>query len=277
MLPLGFRFSQGSLQDYEDCPRRFQLRYVESRAWPAVEVEPLRDYEDHVERGIRFHRLVERHQAGLNADLLESLIQDDLLLAWWRAYRGFEWLHGMEGRRYPEMLLSAGLGGRRLVAKYDLVVVQPGQRIVVFDWKTTQRALSRQWFDARLQTRVYLYVLARAGSCLFGGGLQPEQLSLVYWISSESGSPLVFEYSKERFLSDEDYLLGLVDGVGVRDGGVEWPLTSDVELCRFCVYRSLCDRGVVAGDFLEFSSNIDNIAGVELLGFGFGGVEEFGF
>lgn len=277
MLPLGFRFSQGSLQDYEDCPRRFQLRYVESRAWPAVEVEPLRDYEDHVERGIRFHRLIERHQAGLNADMLELSIQDDLLLAWWRAYRGFEWLHEMEGRRYPEMLLSAGLGGRRLVAKYDLVVVQLGRQIVVFDWKTTQRVLSRQWFDECLQTRVYLYVLARSGSRLFGGELQSEQLSLVYWVSSEPRSPVVFQYSKGRFLLDEGYLLGLVDEIGARDGGVEWALTSDVGLCRFCVYRSLCDRGVVAGDFLESSSSVDNVAGVGLLGLGFGGVEEFGF
>lgn len=277
MLPLGFRFSQGSLQDYKDCPRRFQLRYIESRAWPAVEVEPLRDHEDHIERGIRFHRLVERHQAGLDAGVLESSIQDSLLLVWWRAYRGFKLLHDMEGRRYPELLLSTDVGGQRLVAKYDLVVVQPGEQIVVFDWKTTQRVVSRGWFEARLQTCVYLYVLASAGLRLFGGELQPEQLSLVYWVSSEPASPVVFEYSKQRFLSDGDYLLGLVNGVLACNVDDEWSLTSDVELCRFCVYRSLCERGVSAGSLLEFSSMLDNIADVGLLDSGFGGVGEFGF
>jgi len=36
-LPTGFRFSQASLQDYVDCPQRFQLRYLAALQWPAVE------------------------------------------------------------------------------------------------------------------------------------------------------------------------------------------------------------------------------------------------
>ena len=39
-LPEGFRFSQSSLQDYVDCRRRFQLRYLQNLAWPALQSEP---------------------------------------------------------------------------------------------------------------------------------------------------------------------------------------------------------------------------------------------
>ena len=39
-LPDDFHFSQGSLQDYVDCQRRFQLRYLMKLAWPAVDAEP---------------------------------------------------------------------------------------------------------------------------------------------------------------------------------------------------------------------------------------------
>jgi len=39
-LPEGFEFSQGVLQDLVDCPRRFQLQYVQAQPWPAVDVEP---------------------------------------------------------------------------------------------------------------------------------------------------------------------------------------------------------------------------------------------
>jgi hypothetical protein len=39
-LPYSFHFTQSSLQDYLDCPRRFQLRYVLDQPWPAVESEP---------------------------------------------------------------------------------------------------------------------------------------------------------------------------------------------------------------------------------------------
>ncbi|MCS3830868.1 hypothetical protein GGP91_002962, partial [Salinibacter ruber] len=31
LLPEDFQFSQGSLQDFDDCPRRFLLRHIEGR------------------------------------------------------------------------------------------------------------------------------------------------------------------------------------------------------------------------------------------------------
>ena len=31
-------FSQGSLQDYTQCPRRFQLRFLLNQPWPALEL-----------------------------------------------------------------------------------------------------------------------------------------------------------------------------------------------------------------------------------------------
>ena len=39
LLPPDFHFSQRSLQDYVDCRRRFQLRYLQHLAWPAVEAK----------------------------------------------------------------------------------------------------------------------------------------------------------------------------------------------------------------------------------------------
>ena len=39
-LPPQFAFSQSSLQDYMDCPRRFQLRYLDRLIYPAAESEP---------------------------------------------------------------------------------------------------------------------------------------------------------------------------------------------------------------------------------------------
>jgi hypothetical protein len=48
-----------------------------------------------------------------------------------------------------------------------------------------------------------------------------------------------------------------------------WPLTDDERKCRFCTYRSLCERGIAAGvaelDEVEAEldvdlSNIDEIA-----------------
>ncbi|MBN1563960.1 MAG: PD-(D/E)XK nuclease family protein [Anaerolineae bacterium] len=273
-LPEGFRFSQSSLQDYVDCPRRFQLRYLESQSWPGVHVEPVLEHEQHVYRGTRFHRLVERHQLGMDVALLAETVADDPdLQAWWRAYLDFDFLHDLEGARYPELSLFTVVAGVPLMAMFDLVVVTPGGRVVIFDWKTYARVPSRQWFAARLQTRVYLYVMAAAGGRLLGYELDLDQISLIYCVVSQMDSFVVFDYSVALFDGDRGYLSGLVSGVGAR---LDWLLTADEQLCRFCVYRSLCGRGVRSGNLLDISNSHDNISDVVDF-FVLGGVGEVGF
>jgi hypothetical protein len=49
--------SQSSLQDYNDCPRRFELRYLQRLAYPAIETEPALENEKHQREGEFFHRL----------------------------------------------------------------------------------------------------------------------------------------------------------------------------------------------------------------------------
>jgi RecB family exonuclease len=268
VLPEGFRFTQGNLQDYADCPRRFQLRYLEGQPWPGVELEPPFDHERYLDRGARFHRLVERHQLGVDPGLLEASLDDPDLLSWWRAYLGFEFLHTLGGRRYPEFSLSVLVRGVPLVAIYDLLVVLPDGRVVIFDWKTFSSVPSRGWFRSRLQTRVYLYALARAGGAVIGGSVVLEQVSMVYWVASVPSETFVFEYSEAEFRADGGYLEGLVGEVVDSLGVSRWPLTVDEARCRFCVYRSLCGRGRFAGSLVEVGSVPEEVA--------FGGVGFFG-
>ncbi len=258
MLPINFKFSQSSLQDYVDCARRFQLRYVMGQAWPAVVAEPVLEHERHVERGIRFHRLVERHQRGIDPALLARHIEDPTLREWWEAYRRFALLHTLQGERRPEFKLSADVAGVRLVATYDLLVITPGQQITLFDWKTYDRRPPRSWFENHLQTRIYLFIAARAAARLAGAPLEPEQIRMVYWIAGEPDQPEIVEYSAARYRRDERDLTNLVRDLRARAPEGTWPLTPDESRCRFCVYRSLCERGERAGDLGE-SNDLSNI------------------
>jgi hypothetical protein len=273
-LPDAFKFSQSNLQDYVDCARRFQLRYVESQAWPGVQAEPLLEHERHLERGAEFHRLVERHQLGVDTSLLSASISDPDLLGWWRAYLGFEVLHQLDGKRYPEYTLSARVGDAVIVATFDLLVI--GERVVIFDWKTYSRRPAFQWFESRLQTRVYPFVVCSSG---FGGGLSPEQVSMVYWLSGVPEEPVIIEYDSRRFEADRRYLEALVSGVGARlsDSEKIWSLTADVARCNFCEFRSLCGRGASAGVLDDASNMNDNIALSGGLSLGLFDVEELGF
>ena len=73
-LPDDFQFSQSSLQDFETCARRFQLRYLRQLSWPAVESEPIQEAERLAQLGADFHRLVHQHLVGIDEETLTASI-----------------------------------------------------------------------------------------------------------------------------------------------------------------------------------------------------------
>lgn len=266
-LPPDFHFSQGSLQDFVDCPRRFQLRYLERIAWPAVPAEPILENERHLQQGELFHLMVQQQLVGVPVARLTVMARGDAdLAAWWQAYLA-DAPADLPGQHFPEVTLSAPLGEsgqRRLVAKYDLIVLTPEGRAVIFDWKTSRHRAPRRWLAERLQTRVYPYLLLHAGVDLTGGQpLAPEQIEMVYWFAGFPDRPERFAYSAGQTAEDAAYLHSLVEQIALLAGGAGiWPLTPHEERCRFCVYRSLCERGVEAGsldevDYRDFEPEIE--------------------
>ncbi len=58
-MPLSkdFIFSANNLQDYLDCPRRFELKHIHKLSWPAIISQPVREMEYKIRMGNRFHQL----------------------------------------------------------------------------------------------------------------------------------------------------------------------------------------------------------------------------
>ena len=257
-LPTDFQFSQGSLQDYVDCARRFQLRYLLRVAWPAVEAEPALEKERHLRQGVVFHRLIHQHLLGLSPERLSHTVSDEYLRRWWHNYLQ-NGPSGLPASRYPEVVLSTTVSGYRLVAKCDLIAVDPGRRAdfgelsgaVIVDWKTSPRRSPRQWLGKRLQTRVYPYVLVRAGSHLNDGQpFDPQRVEMVYWFANFPADPERFTYDPSHYDADSAYLVSLIEEIKSL-GDQEFALTTEGRRCCYCAYRSLCERGVRAGPFDE--------------------------
>ncbi len=248
MLPADFVFSQTNLQDYVDCPSRFDLRYLKHINYPAAESEPLEEVEAHMDRGSAFHQLVQQHLIGMEESDIADTIDDDQLAAWWEAYLK-QGLRGLPEKRLPEVTLTATIAGRRLVAKYDLLAVQPGGEMVIVDWKTSISRPKRDQLLARLQTIVYRYVLVEAGARLNGGEpVKPEQVRMIYWFANFPDQPEVLAYDRAQHTADAALLTQLISEIETRE---EFPLTDDVRRCAYCMYRSLHDRGIKAGDFRD--------------------------
>lgn len=252
-LPSDFQFSQGSLQDFVDCRRRFQLRYLLQIAWPAVPAEPYLENEQHLRLGALFHLMVQQHTLGVDEARLTAMAQEEPLAAWWQSYLRHRPV--LDGVLFPEEILTTPFGQsgqRRLLAKMDLVAVAD-KRATIYDWKTSRHRPPRAWLANRLQTRVYPYLLVQAGAELNDGlPFAPEQVEMVYWFAGFPDRPERFVYSAQEYAQDGALLTGLLEQVtALSTDDAPFPLTPDESKCRFCVYRSLCNRGVAAGDVNE--------------------------
>jgi hypothetical protein len=254
ILPNDFQFSAPSLQDFADCPRRFYLRYVEELRYPAPESSPLRDFDEQLERDMQFHHLAHQHQRGIPIKALEATIADDMVEDWWKAYRKYA-LVDLPKRRSPLVNLSTPLGGRRLVARYDLLAFDDDHAMIV-EWKTEDHRPTRAVLQRRLQTVIYPYLLAKAGAHLNDGEpIDPTRISMVYWFPDAPQEPEVFQYSARQFESDAMLLDKLAADILQRSED-EFELTDNLDLCQFCAYRSLNNRGTTAGNLLEAELDI---------------------
>jgi hypothetical protein len=249
LLP-GFQFSQSSLQDFDTCARRFELRYLRRLAWPAVESEPIQEAERLARLGTDFHRLVQQHLAGIAEDVLtRSLIEGDAdLQGWWQSYLRHRPAELAEARVYPEMLLSTPLRGNRLIARFDLLAVPSDGRFLIIDWKTSLHKPPRDILARRMQTRVYPYVLALAGAAFNNGQpIDPLAIEMIYWYPAMPDQPERFAYSPQLLQRDEQFLSNLVERIKFAVQSGNFPLVEDKQPCTYCVYRSFCDRGEKPG------------------------------
>ena len=247
-LPAQFAFSQSSLQDYADCPRRFQLRYLDKLIYPAAETEPALENEKHLQEGQNFHRLAQQYLLGIPTEKLAKLANTPNLQKWWENFVNAKDLTGLRDLSglYPEVTLAAPLGDFRLVAKYDLIAVTEDGKVVIYDWKTYRKRPRNEWLAARWQTRVYRSLLVAAGSQFNEGRpIVPERCEMVYWFSNYPDEPARFPYDEVQYKRDWDAMTRLTEEI---QSASSFPLTDDRQKCAYCPYRSYCDRGIQAGD-----------------------------
>lgn len=226
-------FTQSRLQDYVDCPYRYWLRYVEHIESPSFQAQPVQEYEKAIERGTIFHRLVHQSLLGVPEEMIARHIDDERVRQWWTRFL-HEGLRDLPLRRLPEITLIARLGDVPVAAKLDLLALEPG-RIVIVDWKTMRKpAFDR--LEARMQTKVYRWVVSQAAAELLKCPVQPEEIKMRYWFAGDPTPEIEFSYSHEEMIADEHEIYGLIQKIKQDE---EFRRTDNLSICRVCAYRSI--------------------------------------
>lgn len=235
-------YSANSLQMYSDCARRYELTYLEGLVWPAVEQEPVLESERFLKNGRVFHEMVHRDLLGL--PVLHPA--DPEIAGWWQRYQDVQ-PAAIEGRKFPEQTLAVSLEGHVLVATFDLIVITDAGKAIIFDWKTWRHPERVKEIDKKMQSRVYPYLLKESvGALVKDVTLAAEDIEMRYWLTERPDEPYVFAYSDEKYQADKDYLLAQIGEIESTPAG-GFMLTEERGRCRYCSFRSYCERGDVAG------------------------------
>ncbi len=237
------RFSQRSLADYLVCKRRFRLRYIDRLVWPAPFSQADQELEALMELGRDFHQAVHQRFVGVDPDELIAGNPDGRLATWWKAFETHALPHLPEGECWPEAVLSVPMGASWLVARFDLLIVSPSGHATIVDWKTG-RLPDTSDLEQQMQTRVYPFVLAEAGTSFnHNQPIPPERITMAYWYARSPADLVEFPYSAEAHERNRQALRSLIDEI-LRLPADGFSKVADFGPCRRCNYRAYCGRDV---------------------------------
>jgi hypothetical protein len=252
-LPPTFTFSQAALQSYSDCRRQFWLAWLNRLPWPASQATPALENEQRLRMGARFHRLVERAELGVTGASHASEGLESPLREWFEAYLQHRPVGLPDEIKEVECTLSTpvdlGGGNRvRLAARYDLISAARGGRAVIVDWKTGERPSSREQLLLRMQSVVYPFVLVEASAGLSWGPIAPDSVQMIYWFAADPAASVLLAYDAAQHEANRRLLTRTLAEIVAHGDEDAFPMVLDTpqnrrRLCRYCIYRSRCDRG----------------------------------
>ncbi len=244
--------TQSTLQLYCDCPRRYWLSVVRRLPWPAARTASSQEDERRARLGTHFHRMVQRALRDLPVAAGAVRGEAGRWFAEWRAawdeaQSGLPLLREIECTLSTPLPLGDGRGSVRLLARYDLLAVEPGRRAVIIDWKSSGSLPPLDRLYARVQSRLYPFILVEAGPALPWGPLLPEQVEMRYWFAAAPREPVILRYNDEQHAAQRQWLRTLLDDILSRQSEEEFPpapgdTTTRHALCAHCIYRSRCGR-----------------------------------
>jgi len=185
---------------------------------------------------------------GMDVEDAVQRSRDPRLAVWWRNWREQAPVVP-EGAVFGETMLSVPLAGRRLVAKFDRVVLADDGRAWIFDWKTGRKKPEQAAYAQSWQTLVYRFVLVEAGAVLNEGrSPAPDDVTLVYWHAQYPQALQPIGYSASEHARARVLLSAAIAAIEALPDAAAYAKTDDVSECARCEFHTYCNRPVARRD-----------------------------
>ena len=239
MQPLQDRhLSAMALNTFMICPLRFRYRYLDNLYWSRQWGGSPEDRKA-IEKGQNFHLMARRYYSGLEPAKVADPLEQTELESWLQLMAGFL-PRTFDRQFYPELELRLNRPDLKLMAKFDLVAVDPDGRATIFDWKTEKKQPNKTYLQKSAQTLVYRYMLCEAGGQYSPKGrFKPDEISMIYWNPLYPHRWTRLEYSEAQFQKDQQHLRNMVAQI-LKTPREMFLATADEGACRRCEYQMIC-------------------------------------
>lgn len=231
------RLSQGHLNTFTKCPRRYQYQYVDQLNTPTSPEQQAR-----LDWGSRLHHLMQQRELGLP---LEGILDpDDPLRATYEALlAAVPDLADASISRAAEQSRTLVWDPVVLTVVYDLLMVK-SDRAFIFDWKTYQSPPPRPILQENWQTQLYPFVLAATSD------YAPEQITMTYWIVGKNNhvQAETFHYHQQWYHQTQRHLRQSLMALEMaqaayQEEGTPFPQVNlEGSICRSCPFQVPCQR-----------------------------------
>jgi hypothetical protein len=156
---------------------------------------------------------------------------------------------------FAEFPLRISIGSSPVLAVFDLIGLTTDNDVWILDWKTSGKIPKKSALAERIQSILYPYALLEAAPTFLGiSSLKAENVRMAYaYVHQTQNNILRFDYDAESHARGGSFLQELIAEISAKEPG-SFAKTSEEHRCKFCVYRSLCERGTTAGNLSEMEA-----------------------
>lgn len=242
-----FTFSSGSLQDFLDCERRFELKYLLRQEWPAPQSEPVLEVESRIRTGREFHYIIHQYLCGIPLPGLQKMELAPDIHHWLERFEIF-----FRGFPFVELhseytVVTPSQDNYYLTAVYDLIGMTDQPKLLIIDWKTSPHPPRKEMIAQTIQSILYPYLAFENRAQIFKGSkIGHGDIEMIYWNAVHPQETVSFSYSVHQHEENSEKLKRLIDTIIGKPMGT-FTKTENTRKCAYCQYRSLCQRGSRAG------------------------------
>ncbi len=228
--------TQSRIRLYQACPRAYYLKYVRQLVWPSTNARNFK-----TDTGSHFHTMVKQLLLGFPESRVRAACVDDkereLLDSFLRSNPTANC-----APIYTEKKLTVLHAGVLWEGIFDVIAFR-GDKLLIFDWKTTARLTPHAVCLDSPQTHLYRFIAKRCGGRLLGRReeIPAEDVEMIYWFPAHPDTPVELPYSEKAYLQEISYLNDKARAMSAENEAA-YPMADDAAQCADCPYRTYCGR-----------------------------------